>query len=126
VVETIVKTTKRIGNTVLTFMSELAIELTDLSKRYPGLVAVENLNLEVKKGEIFGFLGPNGAGKSTTLRMLLSLIKPSSGSIQLFGKSLLSSRNEALSNMGCIIEKPDFYSLLSDKKSGGHKSPRFF
>lgn len=94
-------------------MSDLAIELTDLSKRYPGLVAVENLNLEVKKGEIFGFLGPNGAGKSTTLRMLLSLIKPSTGSIRLFGKSLLSSRNEALSNMGCIIEKPDFYLYMT-------------
>ena len=94
-------------------MSELAIELTDLSKRYPSLVAVDHLNLEVKKGEIFGFLGPNGAGKSTTLRMLLSLIKPSTGAIQLFGKSLLSSRNEALSNMGCIIEKPDFYLYLT-------------
>ncbi len=94
-------------------MSELAIELTDLSKRYPGLVAVDHLNLEVKKGEIFGFLGPNGAGKSTTLRMLLSLIKPSTGNIQIFGKSLLSSRKEALSNMGCIIEKPDFYLYMT-------------
>ena len=94
-------------------MNTSAIELTDLSKRYTKLVAVDQLNLTVKKGEIFGFLGPNGAGKSTTLRMILSLISPSAGEIQIFGKSLLKSRKEALSNMGCIIEKPDFYLYLS-------------
>jgi len=94
-------------------MNNLAIQLTNLSKRYPTLVAVESLNLEVKQGEIFGFLGPNGAGKSTTLRMLLSLIKPSSGNIEIFGKSLLQNREAALSNIGCIIEKPDFYLYMT-------------
>jgi ABC-type multidrug transport system ATPase subunit len=94
-------------------MNNLAIQITNLSKRYPTLVAVESLNLEVKQGEIFGFLGPNGAGKSTTLRMLLSLIKPSSGNIEVFGKSLLQNREVALSNIGCIIEKPDFYLYMT-------------
>lgn len=94
-------------------MNNLAIQITNLSKRYPTLVAVESLNLEVKQGEIFGFLGPNGAGKSTTLRMLLSLIKPSSGNIQVLGKSLLQNREAALSNIGCIIEKPDFYLYMT-------------
>jgi len=94
-------------------MNNLAIQITNLSKRYPTLVAVESLNLEVKQGEIFGFLGPNGAGKSTTLRMLLSLIRPSSGNIEIFGKSLLQNREAALSNIGCIIEKPDFYLYMT-------------
>jgi len=94
-------------------MSTPAIQLNNLCKHYSANVAVENLNLEVEKGEIFGFLGPNGAGKSTVLRMLLSLIKPTSGCITLFGKSVLLSRKEFLSNIGCIIEKPDFYLYLT-------------
>ena len=75
---------------------ENVIELNDLVKIYDKHVAVNHLNLTVPKGEILGLLGPNGAGKSTTIRMMLSLIKPTSGSIKIFGKSLFEKRNEIL------------------------------
>ncbi len=96
---------------------ENVIELNDLVKIYDKHVAVNHLHLTVPKGEIFGLLGPNGAGKSTTIRMMLSLIKPNSGSIKIFGKSLFEKRNEILQNIGCIIEKPDFYLYLSARKN---------
>ncbi len=90
-------------------MSESIIEIKNLSKKFGQLTAVDNLNLNVYKGDVFGFLGPNGAGKSTTIRMLVSLIKPTNGSIKLFGKDLIKNRNQVLSNVGAIVEKPDFY-----------------
>jgi ABC-type multidrug transport system ATPase subunit len=62
---------------------------------------------------VYGILGPNGAGKSTTIRCMLSLIKPSAGSISLFGHNIKTHRKEALSKIGCIVEKPDFYKYLS-------------
>ena len=93
------------------------IELSNLVKRFDKHLAVNNLNLTVPQGEVFGLLGPNGAGKSTTIRMLLSLIKPTSGNINIFGKSLFDHRNEILQNIGCIIEKPDFYLYLSARKN---------
>lgn len=94
-------------------MSIPAITIHQLTKKYNGFTAVNSLDLVVPAGEIFGFLGPNGAGKSTTLRMLLTLIRPTSGSIDIFGKPLHSHRREALGNIGSIIEKPDFYLYLS-------------
>jgi ABC-type multidrug transport system ATPase subunit len=96
---------------------ENIIELSNLMKQYDKHIAVNNLNLAVPKGEVFGLLGPNGAGKSTTIRMMLSLIKPNSGSINIFGKSLFEHRNEILQNIGSIIEKPDFYLYLSARKN---------
>src|ERR1700674_4501407 len=65
--------------------NELAIKTTDLTKRYGPVVALDHLELEVRRGEILGYLGPNGAGKTTTIRLLLGLIKPTSGSAQIFG-----------------------------------------
>jgi len=96
---------------------EIAIQLKNLSKHYQHFVAVDDLSLTVNKGEIFGFLGPNGAGKSTTLRMMLSLITPTRGEVIIFGKELSKERNSILANIGCIIEKPDFYLYLSAKKN---------
>lgn len=93
------------------------IEINSLSKNFKDLKAVNSLNLNVFEGDVFGFLGPNGAGKSTTIRMLLSLIKPSEGSIKLFGKTLEKNRNEILKNVGAIVEKPDFYGYLSAYKN---------
>lgn len=93
------------------------VEIKNLTKKYGNLTAVNDLNLTVDKGEIVGFLGPNGAGKSTTLRMMLTLIKPTSGSIKLFGKDLATERESILRNIGCIIEKPDFYLYLSARKN---------
>lgn len=90
-----------------------AIEVKNINKTFGEFVAVKDLSFEVNQGEIFGFLGPNGSGKSTTLRMMLALIKPTKGEIQFFGKSLKKSRAEIMSRIGCIIEKPDFYTYLS-------------
>jgi ABC-type multidrug transport system ATPase subunit len=75
------------------------------------------LSLEVFEGDVYGFLGPNGAGKSTTIRMLLSLIFPTSGEIQLFGKNIPEHRNEVMQHVGAIVEKPDFYGYLSAYKN---------
>ncbi|GMU87175.1 MAG: ABC transporter ATP-binding protein [Ignavibacteriales bacterium] len=93
--------------------NEKIIEVNGLSKVFKELTAVNNLTLNVYKGDVFGFLGPNGAGKSTTIRMLLSLIRPTSGSIKMFGLPLLTHRNEILKRIGAIVEKPDFYGYLS-------------
>jgi ABC-type multidrug transport system ATPase subunit len=98
-------------------MADTIVELKNLSKKYGQMTAVDNLNLTVSKGEIVGFLGPNGAGKSTTLRMMLTLIKPTSGEIRIFGRNIAEQRNAILRNIGCIIEKPDFYLYLSARKN---------
>ncbi len=93
------------------------IEINSLTKDFKDLRAVNSLNLNVFEGDVFGFLGPNGAGKSTTIRMLLSLIKPTEGSIKLFGKTLQKNRIEILKRIGAIVEKPDFYGYLSAYKN---------
>ena len=97
--------------------NEKIIEVNSLTKEFKDLKAVNCLNLNVYKGDVFGFLGPNGAGKSTTIRMLLSLIKPTEGTIKLFGKSLKEKRIEILKSVGAIVEKPDFYGYLSAYKN---------
>jgi ABC-type multidrug transport system ATPase subunit len=97
--------------------SEKIIEVKALSKQFKELKAVDNLNLNVYRGDVFGFLGPNGAGKSTTIRMLLSLIRPNQGTIKIFGKSLTEHRIDILKNIGAIVEKPDFYRNLSAFKN---------
>ena len=93
------------------------IEISNLNKRFKSIVAVNNLNLKVLKGDVFGFLGPNGAGKSTTIRLLLSLIAPNSGTINIFGNSLKEHRKKILARVGAIVEKPDFYNYLSAYKN---------
>ena len=96
---------------------EKVIEVQNLSKQFKEVKAVDRLNLNVYKGDVFGFLGPNGAGKSTTIRMLLTLINPNEGHIKLFGKSLWENRIEILKQVGAIVEKPDFYGYLSAYKN---------
>jgi ABC-type multidrug transport system ATPase subunit len=98
-------------------MQDKIIEVEGLTKRFKEILAVQNLNLNVYRGDVFGFLGPNGAGKSTTIRMLLSLIKPSKGSIKIFDKPLAKSREYILKNIGAIVEKPDLYKYLSAFKN---------
>jgi ABC-type multidrug transport system ATPase subunit len=89
------------------------IEVKELSKNFGQFKAVQNLSFSVPKGSVYGFLGQNGAGKSTTLRMLLSLIKPNAGSIQIAGYNLSTHRKHVLQNIGAVIEKPDTYKYLS-------------
>jgi len=93
------------------------IKVQHLAKNFGSFQAVKDVSFTVNKGDVFGFLGPNGAGKSTTIRCMLSLIKPDNGQIQLFGKDLQKHRDEILSKVGSIIEKPDFYKYLSAEKN---------
>ena len=91
----------------------LIIEVRGLTKSFNEITAVDDLSFTVNKKEVYGFLGQNGAGKSTTIRMLLSLIRPSSGNIKIFGLDLLTHRREILQRVGAIIEKPDLYKYLT-------------
>jgi ABC-2 type transport system ATP-binding protein len=93
------------------------IEISGLTKRFKEVRAVNEVDFKVHKSDVFGFLGPNGAGKSTTIRMMLSLISPTAGTIKIFGKSLNKNRKEILTNIGAIVEKPDFYLYLSAIKN---------
>ncbi len=98
-------------------MFEKIVEVKHLSKQFGKFTAVEDVSFDVYRGDVFGFLGPNGAGKSTTIRAMLSLITPTSGEINLFGRPLHGNRSYILSRIGCIVEKPDFYKYLSAEKN---------
>ena len=89
------------------------IQVNHLSKQYREVKAVNDISFTVNRGDVYGFLGQNGAGKSTTIRMLLTLIKPSAGSVELFGKNLYTHRKEILREIGAVIEKPDLYKYLT-------------
>lgn len=93
------------------------IEVQHLSKHFTGFKAVDDLSFTVNEGDVYGFLGQNGAGKSTTIRMLLSLIAPSAGSIRIFGKDMASARNQILRQTGAVIERPDLYKYLSAREN---------
>ena len=95
------------------FRKEVVLKTSGLSKRFGTRWAARDLNLEVHRGDVFGFLGPNGAGKSTTIRMILTLLRPTAGSIEIFGKDLHKNRSSVLSRVCGIVEKPDFYLYLS-------------
>jgi ABC-type multidrug transport system ATPase subunit len=108
---------------------EQIIKVTGLRKQFKEIVAVDHLSFSVNQGDVYGFLGQNGAGKSTTIRMLLSLIEPTSGDVEMFGMNLRTHRKEILRNIGAVIEKPDVYKYLTafenlkmfSKISGGEK-----
>jgi len=92
---------------------EYIIETTNLCKRFGKEVAVTDLNLKIRKGEIYGFLGPNGAGKTTTIRMLLGLMKPTSGTVRVFQKDLKKERIGILQKIGSLVENPSYYPHLT-------------
>ena len=89
------------------------IKVNNLSKQFKDINAVDDLSFTVEQGDVYGFLGQNGAGKSTTIRMLLTLIKPSGGEISIFDKNLSTHRSDILKQVGAVIEKPDLYKYLS-------------
>ncbi|BBL79438.1 ABC transporter ATP-binding protein [Rubrobacter xylanophilus] len=92
----------------------LAVKTDGLTKRYgSGITAVDSLDLSVRRGEVYGFLGPNGAGKTTTLRMLLGLIRPTSGTAEVLGES--PGSEAGLSKVGSLVESPAFYPYLSGR-----------
>lgn len=92
---------------------EYIVQTENLSKRFGKELAVSGLDLKIRKGEIYGFLGPNGAGKTTTIRMLLGLMKPTSGKIKIFQKDVTKDRIEILSKIGSLVENPSYYPHLT-------------
>jgi ABC-type multidrug transport system ATPase subunit len=92
---------------------EPIIETRDLSKSFKGFRAVDKLSFAINRGDVYGFLGQNGAGKSTTMRMLLGLIYPDSGSVYINGTEFGNHRRYLLASIGAIIERPDMYGYLS-------------
>ncbi len=89
------------------------IQVKHLTKDFREVKAVDDLSFEVPQGQVYGFLGQNGAGKSTTIRMLLTLIEPTAGEIEIFGLNLKKQRKEILRQVGAIIERPDLYKYLT-------------
>lgn len=90
-----------------------ALLVQDLNKKIGKRQIIKDLSFEVNEGEVFGFLGPNGAGKTTTIRMLVGLIKPTSGTILIGGKDIRKNFTEAMKSLGCIVENPEFYPFLT-------------
>ncbi len=92
-----------------------ALKTIALSKAYGSRLAVDALELEVERAELFGFLGPNGAGKTTTIRMALGLVAPTSGSVEILGRDVVEHRSEVLPRVGALVESPALYSYLSGR-----------
>ncbi len=88
-----------------------------LCKRFGARLVVDDIALDVRRGDVYGFLGPNGAGKTTTLRMLLGLIRPSAGEIELFGERFTPRRRDLLARVGAIVEAPSFYRDLTGRQN---------
>lgn len=95
----------------------VVIKTTNLTKIYGDQKAVDDLGLNVNQGQIYGFLGRNGAGKTTTIRMLLGLIKPTHGQIEIFGESLFAHQKEILRRIGSIVEHSGFYENLTAREN---------
>lgn len=102
---------------VIQSSKESIIEVRDLTRLFKDIRAVDGLSFSVPSGDVYGFLGQNGAGKSTTIRMLLTLVRPTSGEIRIFGMDLQKHRKEILRQTGAIIERPDLYKYLTAKEN---------
>lgn len=94
-------------------MEQTTLSVKGLRKKIGKKEIIKGLSFELKKGEVFGFLGPNGAGKTTTIRMLVGLIKPTTGTIEIGGKNVHTHFSEAMSQLGCIVENPELYPYLT-------------
>jgi ABC-2 type transport system ATP-binding protein len=95
------------------FMEKITLSVNNLKKIIGKKEIIKGITFDLKEGEVFGFLGPNGAGKTTTIRMLVGLIKPTSGTIKICGYNIQTHFHEALKNLGCIVENPELYPYLS-------------
>jgi ABC-2 type transport system ATP-binding protein len=96
-------------------MNDTALSTRHLSKSFGRRPAVRNLDLEVRRGEVFGFLGPNGAGKTTTIRMALGLIRPTSGTVEVLGRDVQRDGGHVLPRVGALVEAPALYAYLSGR-----------
>ena len=96
-------------------MAPVALRVSGLSKKYGERLVVDHLSLEVRQGEVFGFLGPNGAGKTTTIRMILGLVRPTDGAIEILGRNLAEGHAQVLPRVGALVEQPALYGYLSGR-----------
>jgi ABC-2 type transport system ATP-binding protein len=98
---------------------DVLVHTEGLTKRFGSRLAVAGVDLEVRRGDVFGLLGPNGSGKTTTLRLLLGLVLPSGGRITLFGRDVTRTgwRRAALRRVGALVERPAFYPFLSGREN---------
>jgi ABC-2 type transport system ATP-binding protein len=94
-------------------MEKITLSVHNLKKVIGKKEIIKGISFELKEGEVFGFLGPNGAGKTTTIRMVVGLIKPTSGSIKIGGYNIEENFEEAMKHLGCIVENPELYPYLS-------------
>lgn len=94
-----------------------AIKTHELTKKFKGLTAVDKLNIEIEKGELFGMLGPNGAGKTTTLKMLATLIRPTSGTAEVWGYNIQTQKDEVRSNIGMVFQDPSLDIRLTGEEN---------
>ena len=92
---------------------DVVLSVRNLRKKIGRRDIIKNISFDVYAGEVFGFLGPNGAGKTTTIRMLVGLIKPTGGSVEVCGIDVHKRHNEALRQVGCIVENPELYGYLT-------------
>jgi len=92
---------------------QLAVQIRNLSKRIGSKTIIDNLSLDIPKGEVFGFLGPNGAGKTTTIRMMVGLISITQGQVLIGGVDVQKNFSEAMRQLGCIVENPELYKFLT-------------
>ncbi len=93
------------------------IQTNNLVKQFGDEAAVDAISMAIPEGEVYGFLGPNGAGKTTTIRMLLGLVKPTSGSIHIFNRNLKKERIAILKQVGSLVENPSYYPHLTAKEN---------
>src|SRR5947209_1135817 len=89
------------------------LEVQQLTKRYGGLLAIQDLSFEVRPGEVLGLLGPNASGKSTTVKILTTLLKPTSGEVRLDGRNVLADIHAYKACVGYVPEEPNLYSYLT-------------
>ena len=97
--------------------SDVVLETVGLAKRFGSLQAVQELTLQIRQGDVFGFLGPNGAGKTTSIRMILGLISPSAGKVRIFGHDHRKEFRQAIRHVGAMVEGPAFYPYLTGRQN---------
>jgi len=92
---------------------EYILETRQLTKKFGKEIAVDKVDMKIREGEIYGFLGPNGAGKTTTIRMLLGLMRPSSGEVHIFQRDMRKHKLNILKKVGALVENPSYYPHLT-------------
>ncbi len=93
--------------------ANVVLSVNGVKKKIDNRMIIKGISFDVMEGEIFGFLGPNGSGKTTTIRMLVDLIRPTEGTIEICGHDVRKAHNEAMLHVGCIVENPELYPYLT-------------